>query len=113
MFFDGIENWSTSSARCALGAAGRSAATRRPTEVAPRRLTPLRLEAVTDPRWWTVRRAHSLKPATYRCPLCDRPLHAMSEHVLMTPEGDSSRRRHAHTECVRRAREAGDLPTYD
>jgi hypothetical protein len=45
----------------------------------------------------------SLKPATYTCPLCGQLLHAMSDHVLIAPEGDTSRRRHAHTECVRRA----------
>jgi hypothetical protein len=60
-------------------------------------------------RWWTVRRAHSLRPATYRCPLCGGQLHAMSEHVLIAPEGDMERRRHAHYECVRRAR----LPSLD
>lgn len=60
-------------------------------------------------RWWAVRRAHSRKPATYRCPFCGRQLHAMSEHVLIAPEGDGSRRRHAHAECVRRA----GLPSYD
>jgi len=37
----------------------------------------------------------------------------MSDHVLLAPEGDSARRRHAHTECVRRARETGDLQTRD
>jgi hypothetical protein len=30
--------------------------------------------------------------------------------MLLTPDGDSSRRRHAHTECVLRARRAGKLP---
>lgn len=50
--------------------------------------------------WYTVRRAQSLKPATYRCPLCGYQLHAMSPHVLVAPEGDLSRRRHAHAECV-------------
>jgi hypothetical protein len=59
--------------------------------------------------WWSVRRAHSLKPATYRCPLCGYRLHAMSEHVLIAPEGDTSRRRHAHAECVASAK----LATYD
>ena len=54
--------------------------------------------------WYSVRRAQSLKPATYRCPICGDLLHAMSDHVLIAPEGDTSRRRHAHTECVRRAR---------
>jgi len=64
-------------------------------------------------RWWSVRRAQNRKPATYRCPICDRYLPALSEHVLLTPEGDSSRRRHAHTECVIAARKAGRLPTHD
>jgi hypothetical protein len=63
------------------------------------------------PRWWDIRRAQNLKPATYRCPLCGRHLPALSEHVLMFPEGDHSRRRHAHTECVAAARKAGRLPT--
>jgi hypothetical protein len=31
----------------------------------------------------------------------------------MFPEGDRSRRRHAHTECVLRARNAGKLPTRE
>jgi len=62
-----------------------------------------------DARWWTVRRAHSLKPATYRCPFCGRQLPAMSEHMLMFPEDDKSRRRHAHTRCVLAARESGRL----
>jgi len=66
-----------------------------------------------DPRWWTLRRAQNLKPATYRCPLCGKHLHAMSEHVLLAPEGDLSRRRHAHTECAAEARAAGRLPTRD
>jgi hypothetical protein len=33
--------------------------------------------------------------------------------MLITPEGDASRRRHAHTECVLRARRAGALPTRE
>jgi hypothetical protein len=53
--------------------------------------------------WWAVRPVRSLKPATYRCPLCGELLHAMADHVLIAPEGDASRRRHAHIECVRRA----------
>ena len=48
-----------------------------------------------SPRWWAVRRASNRKPATYRCPICGRHLHAMSDHVLIAPEGDSSHRRHA------------------
>ena len=66
-----------------------------------------------DARWWAVRRAQSLRPATYRCPFCGVLLHAMSEHVLIAPEGDSERRRHAHTECVVAARKAGKLPSRD
>jgi hypothetical protein len=50
------------------------------------------------------------KPATYRCPLCHGLLPALSEHMLVFPEGDASRRRHAHTPCVQRARAAGRLP---
>ena len=60
-----------------------------------------------------VRRAQNLKPATYRCPLCGRHLPALSEHLLMFPEGDHSRRRHAHTACVMAARKAGKLPTRE
>jgi hypothetical protein len=66
-----------------------------------------------EARWWAKRGARSLRPATYRCPLCDGLLHAMSEHTLIAPEGDASRRRHAHTECVVAARAEGRLPTYD
>jgi hypothetical protein len=66
-----------------------------------------------EARWWAVRRAHSQKPATYRCPFCDRLLHAMSEHVVVAPEGDASRRRHAHAECVAAAHRAGTFKTYD
>jgi hypothetical protein len=65
------------------------------------------------PRWWEIRRAQNLKPATYRCPLCGRHLPALSEHVLLVPEGDSRRRRHAHTACAVRARRAGRLPTRE
>ena len=64
-------------------------------------------------RWWQIRRAQNLKPATYRCPLCGQHLPALSEHVLLVPEGDSTRRRHAHTECAVRARKAGRLPTRE
>lgn len=60
-----------------------------------------------------MRPAHNLKPATYRCPLCGKHLPALSEHVLIWPENDKSRRRHAHTECVLRARKAGRLPTEE
>jgi len=40
-------------------------------------------------------------------------LHAMSEHVLITPEGNAERRRHAHTDCVLEARKSGKLATFD
>jgi hypothetical protein len=63
--------------------------------------------------WWTVRRAQSRKPASYRCPFCDQLLHAMSEHLVIAPEGDVDRRRHAHTGCVLEARTTGTFRTYD
>jgi hypothetical protein len=59
--------------------------------------------------WWTVRRAANLKPSTYRCPICGHLLPALSEHMLIAPEGDSRRRRHAHTDCVLAARGRGEL----
>jgi hypothetical protein len=65
------------------------------------------------PRWWSMRRAQNLKPATYRCPLCGKHLPALSEHMLLYPEGRSEGRRHAHSECVLAARKAGRLPTRD
>jgi hypothetical protein len=64
-------------------------------------------------RWWSMRPAGNLKPATYTCPLCGQHLPALSEHVLIWPEGDKSRRRHAHTECVVQARKAGRLPSEE
>jgi hypothetical protein len=57
-----------------------------------------------------MRRAQSRKPATYRCPFCDRFVPAFSEHVLISPEGDMARRRHAHTACALVERKAGRLP---
>jgi hypothetical protein len=60
--------------------------------------------------WYVVRPAASTKPATYRCPLCRRQLPALTEHMLVLPEGDAARRRHAHTACVLKARRAGRLP---
>jgi hypothetical protein len=63
--------------------------------------------------WWSVRRAQNRKPATYTCPFCGGFLPALSEHVLIVPEGDASRRRHAHTACVAAARRTGRLPTRD
>jgi ribosomal protein L24E len=64
-------------------------------------------------RWWTFRRAQNRKPATYVCPFCGRHLPALSEHMLIAPEGDTRRRRHAHSKCVLAARQAGRLPTRD
>ena len=64
-------------------------------------------------RWWSIRRAQNMKPSTYRCPFCGELLPALSEHVLVTPEGDTRRRRHAHTECALAERRAGRLPTRD
>jgi len=66
-----------------------------------------------EPRWWVARRAANRKPATYRCPFCGGFLPALSDHMLIVPEGDSSRRRHAHTDCVIAARKAGRLPTRE
>ena len=63
--------------------------------------------------WWSIRRAQNRRPATYTCPLCGGFLPALSEHMLLIPEGDASRRRHAHTACVVAARRAGRLPARD
>jgi hypothetical protein len=63
-----------------------------------------------DARWYAIRPASNRKPATYRCPLCGKHLAALTQHMLVTPEGDSSRRRHAHSACVMAARKAGRLP---
>jgi len=60
-----------------------------------------------------MRPARNLKASTYTCPFCGKRLASMSEHVLIAPEDDRSKRRHAHMECVRRARAAGKLPTRD
>ena len=60
-----------------------------------------------------MRPAQNRKPATYRCPFCGRHLPALSEHVLIAPEGEASRRRHAHTACLLAEREAGRLPTEE
>jgi hypothetical protein len=64
-------------------------------------------------RWWATKPAQNLKAASYICPLCDQQLLATSEHVLLLPEGDASRRRHAHTGCVETARKQGRLPTLE
>lgn len=64
-------------------------------------------------RWWSMRRAQNRKPATYRCPFCGKHLAALSEHVLVAPEGDTGRRRHAHMNCVLKERKAGRLPSEE
>ena len=61
-----------------------------------------------------MRRAQSFKARSYTCPLCGELLHAMTEHVLLAPEGDlDSGRRHAHSVCVWAARAEGGLRTRD
>jgi hypothetical protein len=60
-----------------------------------------------------MRAASNLKASTYRCPFCGKHLASMSQHVLIAPEDDRSKRRHAHMECVQKARAAGKLPTRD
>lgn len=67
----------------------------------------------SKPRWWEARRAHNTKPSTYTCPLCHQLLPALSDHMLLFPEGDHGHRRHAHTACVLKARQEGRLPTRD
>lgn len=64
-------------------------------------------------RWWAFRRAQNRSASLYHCPFCGSHLAALSEHMLIAPEGDASRRRHAHTECVAEERKAGRLPTLD
>lgn len=64
-------------------------------------------------RWYEARLAQSRKPAHYRCPLCGRQLPAMSSHMLIFPEGNHDRRRHAHMDCVMEARRQGELLTRD
>jgi hypothetical protein len=66
-----------------------------------------------EARWWAMRPAQSHKPASYVCPFCDGMLHATSEHALIAPEGDVSKRRHAHMDCVVAARKRGELTTED
>ena len=60
-----------------------------------------------------MRAAHSRKPATYRCPICGRHLPALTDHMLIFPEEDKSRRRHAHTKCVLAARKRGEMTMRD
>jgi hypothetical protein len=37
----------------------------------------------------------------------------MSDHVVVAPEGNVERRRHAHAECVAAAHERGAFTTYE
>ena len=60
-----------------------------------------------------MRPAQNLKPVTYVCPFCEELLPSMIPHVLILPEGDTRRRRHAHTECVMAAKRAGRLPSRE
>ena len=70
--------------------------------------------AVADaPKWWAIRSAQNLKPVTYVCPFCEELLPSMIEHMLILPEGDTRRRRHAHTQCVMAEKRAGRLPSKD
>jgi hypothetical protein len=71
------------------------------------------VDVLTPAPWWTVRRAANRKPATYSCPICGHPLPALSEHMLIAPEGDTRRRRHAHTRCVLKARSRGQIVMRD
>ena len=66
-----------------------------------------------EPKWWAIRNAQNLKPVTYVCPFCDELLPSMIEHVLILPEGDTKRRRHAHTACAMAEKRAGRLPSRD
>jgi hypothetical protein len=58
-----------------------------------------------------MRPAQGNQPKTYTCPFCHRRLLAMNPNTLLFPEGDRSRRRHAHTACVAAERKAGRLLT--
>lgn len=62
-------------------------------------------------RWWEIRPAESRQAKTYTCPFCHGLFLAMEPNVLLSPEGDRQRRRHAHTACVARERQAGRLLT--
>jgi hypothetical protein len=65
------------------------------------------------PKWWAIRRAENRKPVTYVCPFCEELLPALTPHVLVAPEGDARRRRHAHTNCAMAERRAGRLPSRE
>lgn len=72
-----------------------------------------RLGKAAEARWWDYRRAQNTKPTTYRCPLCGELLPALTDHMLLFPEGDHQHRRHAHMSCVMEARASGRLPTRE
>jgi hypothetical protein len=71
------------------------------------------MSRLSQARWWTVRPAGNRLAKTYRCPICGHLLPSLSEHLLIAPEGDTRRRRHAHTECVLAARKRGELVLED
>lgn len=62
-------------------------------------------------RWWDMRPAQGRQAKTYECPFCHGLLLAMNPNTLLFPEGDRERRRHAHTACVAKQRQAGQLLT--
>ena len=62
-------------------------------------------------RWWDIRSAQGRQAKTYTCPICHGMFLAMVPNVLLSPEGDRGRRRHAHVECVAAQRRAGKLLT--
>ena len=66
-----------------------------------------------DARWWTVAAGAEPQARDLPLPFCGRHLPALSEHVLIMPEGDATRRRHAHTACALAERRAGRLPDRD
>ncbi len=72
-----------------------------------------RNDTLPPAEWYSVRRAVNSKPSTYTCPFCRGHLLALTEHVLVAPEGDTTRRRHAHTQCTLEARAAGTLPSRE
>ncbi len=79
----------------------------------PHATTPRRADTLPAADWYSVRRAVNSKPSTYTCPFCRQRLLALTEHVLVAPEGDTTRRRHAHTQCTLKARAAGSLPSQE
>jgi len=64
-----------------------------------------------EARWWDMRPAQGSQAKAYTCPICHRRLLAMNPNTLLFPEGDREHRRHAHTECVAKQRQAGRMLT--